>query len=621
MISWVAPLSVRDQPSELEVGEPTLVGGDPDHRASQSAETPAVEPRPRSDWRPLPATIGRFTILRELGLGGMGHVYVGRDEQLQREVAIKVVRAERISERSRARLHREAQALAQLAHPNVVPVFEVGEHEDQTYLAMELVVGVNIRRWLRDRPRTWQQILAVFIQAGRGLAAAHARGLVHRDFKPENAMIGERPLGVGDDADGIDAVGRVRVVDFGLVVDGEHTFSDDAIEASVPIGDLLRTQTHEVLGTPGYMAPEQLERGTIGAAADQFALCVALFEALTRNRPFAGSSAQEIATSVLAGVPIPLPRGPYSPALADVLRRGLARRPEDRWPSMAALVDQLAAVRARPQTRRRRIVALAVLASILGAGVWWWSSQPLTMGSSIESPQPGEPAAALAEPSTPIPAVAAFELHGPPGDEQARASEPFAQGMAAAARGEHDHAARLLGKAASAFEHSFLHGEDLARIELERAVEHRGAYLAGGSKYDLIIAFELLVRSSYNHYGHPRPIEIIPRAVELMQELRAHPQRPTPAGVMLDLSHRYHLMFIDAHPPGTEVLGDGELICREPCTIPTRMDEGILVVFRREGFHEGMSMMRPPSLDWQVNPLPLVRLAPGETATPIVMPH
>ncbi|MBC8068240.1 MAG: serine/threonine protein kinase, partial [Deltaproteobacteria bacterium] len=267
-------MSARDQPPEIDVGEATLAGESLD---SGAAPTPAVEPRPRSDWRPLPAAIGRFAIVRELGSGGMGHVYVGRDDALQREVAIMVVRAERLSARNYARLRREAQALAQLAHPNVVPVFEVGEHEDQTYLAMELVVGVSIRRWLRHEPRTWQDILAVFVQAGRGLAAAHARGLVHRDFKPENAL-------VGDDPDGVHAVGRVRVVDFGLVVDGEGSSGDHPIDPGAPLDDVLRTQTHEVLGTPGYMAPEQLERGTIGAAADQFSLCVSLFEALTRMR-------------------------------------------------------------------------------------------------------------------------------------------------------------------------------------------------------------------------------------------------------------------------------------------------------------------------------------------------
>ncbi|MBC8067268.1 MAG: hypothetical protein IAG13_02950 [Deltaproteobacteria bacterium] len=193
--------------------------------------------------------------------------------------------------------------------------------------------------------------------------------------------------------------------------------------------------------------------------------------------------------------------------------------------------------------------------------------------------------------------------------------------MAAAARGEHDHAARLLGKAASFYENSGAWGEDLARIELERGLAHRAAYVAAGARNDLIIAFELLVRSSYNHYEHPRPGEIIPAAVLAFHELRARPQRPTPAGVMLDLSHRYNLQFIDAHPPGTEVLGFDEPICREPCTLPIRMGEGIVVRYRREGFHEGMTMMNPPHLDWRVNPLPLVRLGPGEVSTPIVLPR
>ncbi|HWB73566.1 MAG TPA: protein kinase [Nannocystaceae bacterium] len=606
-------MSSRDPPPFAEHGEPTLVG-DPSPSGRAAAVT-VRQDRPQ-DQRALPVAIGRYPILRELGQGGMGHVYVGFDEELNREIAVKVVRAERMTARNRARLRREAQALAQLAHPNVVPVFEVGEHEGETYLVMELVVGVSIRRWLRNDVRSWQQILDVFIQAGRGLAAAHARGLVHRDFKPENALVGDDPHAHG--------VGRVRVVDFGLVLEGDASDDEGEPESVLHTEPALRTETGEVLGTPGYMAPEQLERRTIGAAADQFALAVSLFEALTRMRPFAGSSAQEIASAVLAGVPLPLPTGPYPAALAPVLRRGLAREPGDRWPSMAAMIDALEAIRTRPADNSRRRITFAVwgTATVLAAGAWWRLHEPETPAVTTVAPEANTPLADTTptQPSEAPEEPAAAQLRGPPSDEQTRARVPFAEAVAAQSRGEHDNAARRFAAAAVFYERSWSTGEDLARIELERALAHRSAFIVGGAELDLVIAFELLVRSSYNHYGHPRPREVVVPAITALHELRARPQRVTPPDVMLDLSQRWHLAFLDVHPPGTEVYRFDELVCREPCTVPTKMGDGAVYRFRREGFFEAISMINPPYLDWAFNPVPLVRLAPGEQAEPVVLP-
>ncbi len=612
-------VSAPEPPSNIDHGEPTLPG-EPSPTGVAAAVTARLpEPSP-GDRRELPAAIGRFEILRELGEGGMGHVYVGFDAELQREVAVKVVRAERMSPKNRARLRREAQALAQLAHPNVVPVFEVGEHEAQTYLAMELVVGVSVRRWLRNDPHSWQEIVDVFIQAGRGLAAAHARGLVHRDFKPENAIVGDDP----NDASG---VGRVRVVDFGLVLEGEGT-DDEADEAagSTVAEPALRTETGEMLGTPGYMAPEQLERRTIGAAADQFALAVSLFEALTRMRPFQGSSAQEIASAVLAGVPLPLPTGPYPAALGPILRRGLSRDPAERWPSVAAMVAALEAVRARKPNSRRRI-ALAVWASamVLAAVAWWKlhdAKEPAVEAKRDAGVQPALGEAKADAKTTRPPEQDPDELlRGDASEEQTRAKDAFAEAVAAGKRGEHDHAARAYGAAAAPFERAFVRGEDIARIELARGRAHLAAYEAGGARTDFVIAFELLLRSTYNHYGHPRPREVVLPALELLHELRTQPQRVVPADVKLDLSQRFHLAYVDQHPPGTEVLAeDDEIVCREPCTVPTLMGSGALYRFWREGYHESMSMVNPPGLDWVFTPIALVRAGPGETPQRMPMP-
>ncbi len=255
--------------------------------------------------------LGRFRVLERLGAGGMGVVYAAYDPDLDRGVALKVVR---VPERGREAALAEAKALARLSHPNIVPVFDVGIEGDHVYIVMELIRGETLGRWGEARDR--REILSAYRQAGEALAAAHAAGLVHRDFKPDNALVGRD--------------GRVRVVDFGL-----------ACEAADPD----RGQRRPAAGTPRYMAPEQAAGGTVKPAADQYSFCRALAEALT------GGEAERAAAS--------LPRW-----LSAVIERGLAPDPDQRFPSMAELLRALGRDPAR--IWRRRLV-IAAFVALLGA--------------------------------------------------------------------------------------------------------------------------------------------------------------------------------------------------------------------------------------------------------------
>ncbi len=278
---------------------------------------------------PEPVTIGRFRVGRRIGVGALGVVHAAEDPQLQRTVALKLLRSRwrRDAAAWRERMLREARAMARLAHPNVVTVHEVGEDGDDVYIVMELVKGKTLRTWLQT-PRAWSRVLDVFVDAGRGLAAAHEAGLVHRDFKPENVL-------VGDD-------GRTRVTDFGLA-----RASDD------------REEGFE--GTPAYTAPEQRRGEPPTPVADQFSFCVALYEGLYGRRPFPNDD------------PLAPPLAPSSddvPSLIwPALRRGLDRDPHERWPNMSALLAQL---RPAPSPRRHKIllVGLSILVAILLTGAY-----------------------------------------------------------------------------------------------------------------------------------------------------------------------------------------------------------------------------------------------------------
>ena len=253
--------------------------------------------------------IGRYELVRSLGAGGMGVVWEAIDPELGRRVAIKLMREER-SARLAERMKREAQALAQLHHPNVVAVYDVGLDDGELYLVMQLVVGATIDRVLEASTLTRGEIVALVAQAGRGLAAAHRAGIVHRDFKPSNVLV---------DGDGV-----ARVSDFGLARasdaggGGAGGVADGSLDASITRGDLV--------GTPAYMAPEQFLGGPITAATDQFAFCVTLWEALAGERPFAGASVDEVREAVIAGRMRELPARIPRRARSVLLRGSRARR-------------------------------------------------------------------------------------------------------------------------------------------------------------------------------------------------------------------------------------------------------------------------------------------------------
>ena len=403
------------------------------------------------------ARVGRFAILGPIGAGGMGVVYAAYDDELGRKVAIKLVRPGRNDPDIRARSRREAQALARLSHPNVVQVYEVGEYQGQVYVAMEYIQGKTLRAWQSSAARPWRDVVAMYLQVGHGLAAAHARGLVHRDFKPDNVLVGD------DDQ-------RPRVLDFGLArVRTRETTPDVPLAPFAPLStagppahppnlseppppphlseqppseigraeaapiaatpstppaiaptalaaphhlsqespaiaptalaaphhlpqespaiaptalaaptphppasplpdpppaDARLTVPGAVLGTPAYMAPEQLAGGEADARSDVFSFCVALYEALLRIRPFPGDRSDTLLAAVQRGELVRPERPPDVPAwLLRVVERGLTADPAQRWSSM----DPLLAALARDPTRWRRRLALAALALGLAA--------------------------------------------------------------------------------------------------------------------------------------------------------------------------------------------------------------------------------------------------------------
>ena len=323
-------------------------------------------------WAPperylLPAghRIGRFTLLHKLGDGAMGVVYAAYDPELDRRIAVKLLRARAGSgaARAQARLLREAQAMARVAHPNVAVVHDVGTYDGDVFVAMEFIRGATLQAWLKQSPRSWQDIVGVFVQAGRGLAAAHAVGLIHRDFKPSNAMI-------GDDA-------RVRVLDFGLCYsESAEDLAEPTLETTTP--DVRITRRGDIVGTPAYMPPEQFNRAfDVGPAADQFSFCASLYEALYDQLPFAGDTIHEVAAAVARGEMRPSPRSRGVPTwLHTVVQRGLRSEPGDRYPSMDALLVALDRI---SNTRTRRGVALAAgLAALAGVGGFWVASSQAT---------------------------------------------------------------------------------------------------------------------------------------------------------------------------------------------------------------------------------------------------
>lgn len=272
-----------------------------------------------------PKWIGRYEVRQQIAHGGHSVVYEAHDPELDRTVAIKHLTPDALEsgKANLARFRREARALAKLDHPNVVKLYGGGEHNGSAFLVMELVDGKNLWDWLSASPVS-SRIVEVIIEAGYGLAAAHNAGIIHRDFKPENVMIGR---------------GRVLVLDFGLA--RRNPTSPDSV-ARHPKTVSFMTEPGSILGTPEYMAPEQHLAGVADARTDQFAYCVTFYEALYGERPFVGATAAQLLRAMAAG-PTRRPPRPSVLSLRNyrALARGLSIEPEARWPSMDALLEEL----------------------------------------------------------------------------------------------------------------------------------------------------------------------------------------------------------------------------------------------------------------------------------------
>jgi serine/threonine protein kinase len=380
-------------------------------QASTIDESAAEEAAPSV---PMGSQVGRYVVTGLSGSGGMGTVYVAHDPDLHRKVALKLLRSDVPSKTelgdSHERLLREARAMARLSHPNVVALHDVGTWNGQVFLAMEHIEGTTLRRWLGEcTTRRWQQVVEIFLAAGKGLAAAHHRGLVHRDFKPENVLI--------------DQDGRVRVTDFGLArptADGGAAGTasgEDGLPTTDPgsWGPTTLTKTGAVVGTPKYMAPEQFLGKPTDPRTDQFSFCVALYEGLYRERPFAGESLDELANTVVAGRVRAAASGASVPTwLRAIVLRGLNPSAEKRYPSMdellAALAERVETATPLPSHARRGRKLLIGLSTLGVVAV------SVAIIRQLRAPEP----AAIA--TGPVPAPAPVPPAGPPSAQPRGAS-------------------------------------------------------------------------------------------------------------------------------------------------------------------------------------------------------
>jgi tetratricopeptide (TPR) repeat protein len=333
-------------------------------RIGQADSDHPTQPIP-PDMPSLPealASFDRYVLLEKLGSGGMGEVYAAYDRRLDRKVALKTLRTE--NEHYRERLMREAQAMARLSHPNVVAVFDAGAAEGRLFLAIEFVRGGTLKERQRESKLPWQETLRLYVEAGRGLAAAHAAGLVHRDFKPENVLVSTS--------------GQVKVTDFGIarsvgetsVGEKRNSSRPPAVPPDSPSGKTVSldegmTEEGTLLGTPGYMAPEQYLGESVDERTDQFSFCVALYEALYGEKPFAGGGLNELMEVTTRGQVREARKGATVPLrLRRVLLRGLKVERGERYPTMQALLDELQRDTAK---RWRRVAGVAAAVSIVAA--------------------------------------------------------------------------------------------------------------------------------------------------------------------------------------------------------------------------------------------------------------
>ncbi|NTX10417.1 serine/threonine protein kinase [Myxococcus sp. CA056] len=414
--------------------------------------------------------IGRYLLLRRLGQGGMGVVYAAYDPDLDRKVALKLLHPDGRhdhSEEARSRLLREAQAMARVSHPNVIPVFDVGMWGDQVFVAMELVDGGTLASWLKASPRSWREIVTRYVEAGRGLEAAHAAGLVHRDFKPANVLVSR--------------AGRVYVTDFGLartmgdLPQDEEPLTEETREALASSAGrrMLETTLTEdglLVGTPNYMSPEQFRGTTLDGRTDQFSFCAALYGALFGARPFEpgslrayafsstsvsaeserteslGAQRPSAAPSSPATIPVPAVREPPRDSkvpgwVRDAVLRGLSLEPDARFASMAVLLEALSQEHRRT-LRRRWVTAASALGATLaltGGAAWQQSRVCVDAGARMDD---------VWSPTTQAKLSTAFQATG----------RPFAEGMARSV-------SRALGDYADMWKHQRVQACEATRVQ------------------------------------------------------------------------------------------------------------------------------------------------------------
>ena len=311
---------------------------------------------------PVRPHVGRYEIVGRVGEGAMGVVYEARDPKLDRRVALKVLKGRsedpEQQRNEHERLREEATTLAKLSHANIVEIYDVGRADGRSYIAMEYVDGLDLAQWVAAEPRDWRVIVDVFVQVGRGLAAAHDEGMIHRDIKPSNILVGED--------------GRVRVADFGLAAP-RHVDNPRSVATGANPMEALSTEQSRpspIMGTVGYMAPEQLLGDRIDQRADIYGMCVALWEALYGTRPLPASSGSRTVAHRRGGGRPATPRGADTPRwLRRVCRRGLAYRRFDRWPSADALA--VALERGHQRSVRFKALAVTVVLAFAFAVMWW----------------------------------------------------------------------------------------------------------------------------------------------------------------------------------------------------------------------------------------------------------
>lgn len=297
--------------------------------------------------------MGRFVILHQLGAGGMGAVYAAYDEKLNRKVALKLLHGHLgAPEHQRARVLREAKALARVTHPRVVTVYDVGESDEQVYLAMEFVDGMTLRQWQSAKVRPWYDALSMYLHVGAGLHAAHQSGIVHRDFKPDNVLVGKDEL--------------PRVADFGIA--RMETSSADHFEGNAELeAKHDGTLGGNVMGTPGYMSPEHHDGSRVDAKSDQWSYCAALFEGLYGYLPFSGATMSEHAANIRGPIRMPPADSNVPSEIFRIVKRGLSVDPSARYPNMQALLDNLTTEQtssaAAGASSRRMLVAAMALAT------------------------------------------------------------------------------------------------------------------------------------------------------------------------------------------------------------------------------------------------------------------